>query len=113
VPLVVLDTRRVREALKAPSSLGVDLLVLIAVAALAAALFAYADGTFKGGTDRSDGPVLPDGYATHAKEIAERRVGARRVSLGDGPQAGRGEVMPAAAPCVRLITQQAKREAVG
>jgi hypothetical protein len=39
VPLVVFHTRRVREALKAPSSLGVDLLVLIAIAALAAAMF--------------------------------------------------------------------------
>jgi hypothetical protein len=35
---------------------------------------AYAAGTLKGGTDRSDGPVLPNGYAKQAKAIAERRV---------------------------------------
>jgi hypothetical protein len=36
--------------------------------------FAYADGTLEGGTDRSDGPVLPEGYAKQAKAIAERRI---------------------------------------
>jgi hypothetical protein len=34
----------------------------------------YAGGTLKGGTDRTAGPVLPDGYAKRAKAIAERRV---------------------------------------
>jgi hypothetical protein len=37
----------------------------------------YAGGTLKGGTDRSNGPVLPDGYA---KQVAPAR--ARRWTNG-------------------------------
>jgi hypothetical protein len=45
--------------------------------------FAYAGGTLKGGTDRSDGPVLPDGYAKQSKAIAERRVVLAGYRLAD------------------------------
>ena len=36
--------------------------------------FAYKQGHLKGGLDRNDGPMLPEGYAAEAKAIAERRV---------------------------------------
>ena len=41
MPLIVFQTRRMRDILKAPASLGVDLLVLLVAAAIAGALFSF------------------------------------------------------------------------
>ncbi len=41
MPLVVFQTRRVREVLKAPASLGLDLLILVGVVAVVGALLAF------------------------------------------------------------------------
>src|SRR5580658_828453 len=41
MPLIVFQTRRMRNTLKAPASLGVDLLVLLVAAAVAGALFSF------------------------------------------------------------------------
>src|SRR4051812_24981239 len=44
---------------------------------------AYQNGTLAGGSDRSDGPVLPEGYAKQAKAIAERRIVLAGYRLAD------------------------------
>ena len=41
MPLVVFHTRRVREALKAPTTFTLDLIILVVVCALIGALFKY------------------------------------------------------------------------
>ena len=35
---------------------------------------AYLNGTLKGSSDKNNGEVLPEGYFTSAKSLAERRV---------------------------------------
>jgi hypothetical protein len=44
---------------------------------------AYKQGRLNGGLDRSDGPVLPEGYAAEAKAIAERRVALAGYRLAE------------------------------
>lgn len=44
---------------------------------------AYQNRTLRGGTDRSDGPVLPNGYTDAAKAAAERRIVLAGYRLAD------------------------------
>ncbi len=53
--------------------------------------FVYVHGTLRGGTDRSDGPVLPAGYAKQSKAIAERQVVLAGYRLADVLKAAMAE----------------------
>jgi hypothetical protein len=65
---------RGRPGLPAPPPVAADHKSWAYESAELAQRVAYVKGTLKGGTDRSDGPVLPGGYTREAKAIAERRV---------------------------------------
>jgi hypothetical protein len=71
---------------------------------------AYAGGALRGGTNRNDGPVLPDGYTKRAKAVAERRVvlaGYRLAEVLKSVTKGRGGKVGKFQPLQRRIADAA------